>query len=69
MSLGFLLTAEQLAVLQPPVYLDRNGVVAGAERPVAAVTGTSRPAAAVLASPRSGGVLRGTPRSTGNLEG
>lgn len=65
----FRLTPAQVAVIQPPVYLDRGGAVAGVVRPAAAVSGDTRPAATVTASPRSQGVLHGTARPTGNLEG
>lgn len=68
MSVHFVLTDAQLAKIQPPVYLDRHGMMAGVERPAAVVSGRTRPAAAMAASPRTPGRMHGT-RPTGSLEG
>lgn len=66
---GVLFLLDSALLGAAPVYLDRNGTVAGAVRPAAALSGAARPAATFTAQPRPAGVLRGVPRPTGTVEG
>jgi hypothetical protein len=61
-SVTFRLTPAQIAAIQPPVYLDREGVIAGqTPRAAAPLTSDQRPAATLTAAPApaSGTVLTG----------
>jgi hypothetical protein len=55
----FVLTQEQLAAIQTPVIVDREGVLVGKERP----------AATLLGSARSTGVLTGSRRPAATVGG